>query len=141
MFEWFLVSRRKPASEQSKQDRFSSLKEHPLILTLGSMVAIIIAIATVFYDIQGRLGRLEGRIEILSGLVEKKVVTETVVVTSTATVTTMPAIPGFPFESIIAGLLLGTILVLAFRCLQSRKPKLSEKRGSVDRTGFGCQVA
>lgn len=38
----------------------------------------------------------------LSGLVEKKVVTETVVVTSTATQTTMtaPLIPGYPIEAI-----------------------------------------
>lgn len=62
------------------------------------------------YDIATRLGRLEGQVDALNRLVETKVVTETVVVTKTLTITgatpPVPPIPGFPLESIIAGLLL-----------------------------------
>jgi hypothetical protein len=106
---------------KSRRERLSLVRENPLFTIFGVVVPVIIAIAWGFYDIQGRLGRLEGRVDVLSELVERKVVTETVVVTSTTTQTSVPfpPIPGFPLESIIAGLLLGTILVLALRRLRT----------------------
>jgi len=106
---------------RSRRDHLFHVRENPLLAIFGVVVPVIIAIAWGFYDMQGRLGRLEGRVDVLSELVERRVVTETVVVTSTTTQTSvpLPAIPGFPLESIITGLMLGMILVLALRRLRS----------------------
>jgi len=66
------------------------------------------------WDLQGRVSTLEARVGDLRDTILRKVVTETITITYTTTGTTPPPSPiaGYPFESILAGLLLGLLVVL-----------------------------
>jgi hypothetical protein len=78
------------------------------------LIPVLAAVAYFLYDVQGRLGRLEGRVDVLSGLIETKVVTQTITVTYITTGASLPTppVPGYPFESIVMGLFLGLLVVL-----------------------------
>jgi hypothetical protein len=88
-----------------------------VIVVSAVLILVLIDIVWSLSSIEGILGRLEIRVEELSHVIEAEVVTKTATTTVTYTATGVsppfpPPVPGFPFESIIAGLLLGVVLIL-----------------------------
>ncbi len=78
----------------------------------------ILAILGLLWNLSGRVTALEAHVDDLRDLIVKRVVTETVTHYTTfytvtgATYPFPPPLPGYPFESIITGLVLGFFLIL-----------------------------
>jgi len=88
------------------------------VLITGILVSAvgggIVWILSLLWDLRDRVSALEAYVQDLREIVLKKVVTETITVTYTTTGATPPPSPisGYPLESILAGLLLGLLVVL-----------------------------
>lgn len=86
-----------------------------LVIVFGSgIVGILSWVVSALWSLEHRVSGLETRVEDLREIVMSKVATQTITVTYTATGVTPPPspVPGYPFESIMVGLLFGLLVVL-----------------------------